>query len=99
MVLLSKSKSFGTRAGRPTNGICYVGGACAFRLLLYDIDDQPVKVGGLMHNMSIRLGTEQIHPMIEGHMERSTRQFQRTGSPNLAPTRLDFSTMNWSLPQ
>ena len=61
------SKTFGTRVGRPANGICYVGGACAFQLLLYDTDDQPVKVGELMHNMSIRLADDQEYLMVEDH--------------------------------
>ena len=34
---------------------------------MYDTGDQPVTVGELMHNMSIRLGDNQEYPMVEDH--------------------------------
>jgi Leucine-rich repeat (LRR) protein len=51
--------SFGTRVIKPTE--CRVGGDCAFRLDLYDMDDRPAHGRGLKSNMTLRLNTLSTH--------------------------------------
>jgi uncharacterized protein (DUF983 family) len=48
------SRGFGTRVVKPES--CHVGEPCAFVLHMYDDYDQPVKQGGLIHNLTLRLG-------------------------------------------
>jgi Leucine-rich repeat (LRR) protein len=54
----------GPRLFTPTG--CTVGGACAFRLDLYDEADAPLRVGGLAANLTLRLGTNlRIFEMVD----------------------------------
>jgi hypothetical protein len=46
--------SFGTRVSNP--GSCHIGAPCAFVLALYDDYSQPVNQGGLLYNLTLRLG-------------------------------------------
>ena len=54
--------AFGTRVFRPTG--CHVGGACAFVLHMYDDENQPVRHGGVISDLTLALNGSAV-PMVD----------------------------------